>query len=555
MHYGSFIVKRLGIATEKYAFSSLAVFSKLKKPSLTVDLSIQHEQNVETKMYWMLIHSDDLETFYKNTSASSHNYYSLGVVLDQICDSTTYIPERSHFTEFTTRIHAKYEDFTKSGIYYAIILNCDTDSNTKSMTIKSGSIKYVNPFGHLSAEVYDNLPFYGFMSIVVFVIGMIYMLSVFGVGFECQRPFGIQFIKKLIMAFNRKKDEAPAASTLPEQQQKKPKVKSYAIIVWIFVVLILFLLENSFSFAMLQHMDVYGRNNNFLFTISSLFHMCRKLFSRIFIILLCVGYGSIRDYLGGVKSFLLWTYGLAYCLAVVAYEIVDLLFVKVHVMSPIVASLLSTPVVVLDVIAFIWILAELTSLMRQLKKKNQSDRWRIFALLTSIIIAYLIVTLAWLIYTQILLDNSDQFKFDKRWETNWTIESVWSIIFLVVMSAIMIVFRKSNLAQLQQHIEKKNPLKDTLKYHKTMKHMMTRRVFMKNWRMKKNWMKSSMKNPQQWKVALPLKVTASGLDLVLISVTRKMRKIQKPWSKLTNANTRPQVLVVGLNSSLVNHLS
>ncbi|EFC48636.1 predicted protein [Naegleria gruberi] len=394
-------------------------------------------------MFSMVVFGEDLQTLFNN---ASENYYSLSSLLtDKVCENHVAISKRSHLTRFTHRMHAKYEDFTKSGIYYAIILNCDTDSSQKSMTITTGTIRYTNPFGQLSAEQYSNLPFYAIMSIATFSIGIIYILSVLGFEIECKRPFGIQFIKKLLFWRKDTTRETQAPKKKPEKL-----VGSYSIIVWICVVLLLFLFENSFSFAMYQYIDMNGLNSNFLYTGASLFHMLRKLFSRVFILLLCMGYGSIRDIIGGVKSILIWTYAFVYAMAVIASELVDMLFIKVHLMSPFVASILSTPIIFLDIIAFLWIIGELFTLMKQLKRKGQGDRLSVFISLTVTIIFYFIATVGWVVYSYFILDNSDQFQYDKRWETNWTVGAVWSIIFMVVMIAIMVIFRKSNIIKVQR---------------------------------------------------------------------------------------------------------
>ncbi|KAL9655758.1 hypothetical protein ABK040_004985 [Willaertia magna] len=472
-YYNSYIIKRFGIYTKDYVKNNLLILNNLKNPYISIDLTLTNIENnnlnlenIDHSIYVSIIHSDELEQLYLNSTTISKNSitYKNGEIKNDFTTTNTAITT-NHGNLFTNilqnlickeeysnnnlyflkiqnsnKIQIKRNEFTKSGIYYIIILNCNNQLQQINYRLMNGYIKYVNPFGYINGEYYNYIPFYGIISLITLFIGIIYIITIIG-GFECKRPFTLHLWNSLSFSNNR---------TVTDNNLK---IESYAIIVWICFLFILFLFENSFYYFYYEFLNIEGNNNHLFYTLSSFFHILRITFSRIFILLLCMGYGSIRNYLGNFKQFLLIIFGFIYFLSNLGNEIVNLLFLKVHLISPFIASLISLPNIILDIIVTIWIFIELIINLKYLKNKQQLERLNIFIKLFFILFLNFILTIIISFFYQFHLFNN-LFKNDKLFEINWTYDIYWTILFLFIFILIMFLMTPRNLGKVQQFMDK-----------------------------------------------------------------------------------------------------
>ncbi len=203
-------------------------------------------------------------------------------------------------------------------------------------------------------------------------------------------------------------------------------------------VFLLSLLESAFFYFHYQTINASGSRSPFIFTVATTISLGRRTVSRLLVLVVCMGYSIIKEQLGQ-KSFVIAVYGFTYFTVTCVSEIVNILYYKMHVLSPLVASLLSLPGLVVDALYYVWVLYELRNILRQLSVRKQVEKLVLYNRFKWLLILYVVCSMVWTVYEN-FLQLQGRREHDKRWETNWTTSAFWHMLYFVILVLTMILW-------------------------------------------------------------------------------------------------------------------
>eukprot|EP01025_Chloroclados_australasicus_P014318 TRINITY_DN16710_c0_g1_i2.p2 TRINITY_DN16710_c0_g1~~TRINITY_DN16710_c0_g1_i2.p2 ORF type:complete len:547 (+),score=64.31 TRINITY_DN16710_c0_g1_i2:49-1641(+) len=164
----------------------------------------------------------------------------------------------------------------------------------------------------------------------------------------------------------------------------------------------------------------------------------RKAFSRVVVLLVAMGYGTIRPTLGDLNKKVLFL-GVVYLLAILAYDVTSNVG-KVDDFNGIERLLLILPVAILDVVMFLWIFTALSRTLIKLQTKNQGAKLSLYRKFTNAIIFVVWVGALWLGY-EVWFRFSDP--DNEKWRYEYVCNGFWYVLNLVFLMVICFLFTPS----------------------------------------------------------------------------------------------------------------
>jgi len=265
----------------------------------------------------------------------------------------------------------------------------------------SGETVWMNPYGHLPGQLYGFLPFYGWMCVVYLIAAAIW----FGLN--------AMYWKDLLHVQN-----------------------------CITGVLAMCLLEMATWFFDYVNLNNNGIRHKAPFILGMMTSVTRKTISRMLVVAVSMGYGVVKPILGDEKKKINLCGAVYWCFAF-AFEVL-IHYSQTQEVSPILRTILTPPVAILDGYFWWWIFDSLNTTITFLVQKRQSFKLALYkrfswVLGTALAVAFVFACYQlYYVWMKLYLVN---------WQIMWVLEvGFWQALFTAVFFAIMVLWRPSNHA-------------------------------------------------------------------------------------------------------------
>ena len=310
-------------------------------------------------------------------------------------------------------------EITSSGVYELLYINCK-GSDLGDVVI-DGSITYVNPFGHLSAESYPLLWFFGFMTFALIIIG-----TVWGV----------------FMLIHR--------SVLISLQH------------FLSVLLVLEFVEAFTWFIMLWVSNRTGTIHWGWITLTVLTSSIKRTSVGLLYLLISLGYGIMnKAKISDNRRLIALVIGFYFAVStgqelVTAYIREGIVSSDTEVLLGFVSLILLFPSVVIPLGLFWWICACLSKTLQKVKLRNQQKKLELYTkIMISLIVACVVTLLMLLMQTGISIVDSDEI-----WRVWWLFTSYWFILFFGLTISLLLLFHPSKNEEWLSYTKRENLTSD-----------------------------------------------------------------------------------------------
>jgi hypothetical protein len=270
----------------------------------------------------------------------------------------------------------------------------------------TGETHWLNPYGYLPGELYGLMPFFGVMASLYFLMAVAWVVL-------C-----CCFWSELLLLQG-----------------------------WISVVLLLGLLENTLKFGDFLKWNSDGERAASVLAASIVFGATKRALSRVLVVLVSSGYAVVKPTLGPVipRAGVL---GLAYFSCALVYDLlVDLPSNSKFLGKPSVLDTLTFLIVLLatiDVIFYSWILSALVNTLTFLEHKRESIKLTLFRRFRAVLVLSVAFSCAWGLYS---VTASSEGYFEDHWRSEWSVNAVWEVIYVMLLLAIGFLWMPNKNAQ------------------------------------------------------------------------------------------------------------
>eukprot|EP01024_Parvocaulis_polyphysoides_P036503 TRINITY_DN3244_c2_g2_i2.p1 TRINITY_DN3244_c2_g2~~TRINITY_DN3244_c2_g2_i2.p1 ORF type:complete len:544 (+),score=43.31 TRINITY_DN3244_c2_g2_i2:45-1634(+) len=276
---------------------------------------------------------------------------------------------------------------TKTGMYYLWFVACGQDLASLQV---SGHTVWKNPFGYLPGMMSPNLKFFGLMALAYLILALVWMVLCF---VNWRDLITLQHCISLVIAMD--------------------------------------MMEMStwyFDYVTFNHSGFRPEGT----TLWAVILGCiRKTFSRVLVLLVAMGYGTVRPTLGGLSKRVI-AVGIAYLAAILVYD----LYFNVGQIDDLegwMRILLVLPASLLDAVFILWIFTALSRTLTQLQKKNQGVKLMLYRRFTNALAITVWIAVLWLVY-ELWFRFSDP--DNEKWRYEWLCNAFWYMLnfgFLVLI--------------------------------------------------------------------------------------------------------------------------
>lgn len=291
----------------------------------------------------------------------------------------------------------KYE-VKESQIHIIAVAVCDARVGEITFT---GDTVWMNPYGHLPGQLYGFLPFYGYMCIV-------YLVAAFGWFL-----LNALYWKDLLHVQN-----------------------------CITGVLAMCLLEMATWYFDYLNLNNNGVRHKAPFILGMMTSVSRRTVARMLVVAVSMGYGVVKPILGDEKKKIILLGAVYWCFAF-AFEVL-IHYSQTQEVSPILRTILTPPVAILDGYFWWWIFDSLNNTISGLVAKRQNFKlalYKRFSWVLGIALAIAFIFACYQLYyvwMKMYLVN---------WQIMWVLEvGFWQALFTGVFVAIMLLWRPSEHA-------------------------------------------------------------------------------------------------------------
>jgi len=286
----------------------------------------------------------------------------------------------------------------ESQIHIIAIAVCD--ANVGQVTI-SGTTEWMNPYGHLPGQLFGFLPFYGWMCVVYIVASVMWLL------------LNALYWKELLHVQN-----------------------------CITGVLTMCLIEMLIWYYDYLYLNNNGVRRSEVFAFGMIISVSRRTIARMLVVAVSMGYGVVKPILGDEKKKIL-ILGAVYWVFAFVFE-VFIHYSQTQELPPILRTILTPPVAILDGYFWWWIFASLNETVANLKQKRQIAKLILFTKFSwclgfSLVIAFVFAFFQlYYVWMKMYLE---------RWDLMWLLEvGFWQALFTVVLFCIMMLWKPSRHA-------------------------------------------------------------------------------------------------------------
>ncbi|CAG8557665.1 25716_t:CDS:2, partial [Racocetra persica] len=287
----------------------------------------------------------------------------------------------------------------KTGFYCVAALSSPDLNKTSYFMIK---VDWRNPYGELPASDYPKLPFYGLLSLVYLVIGVIWMA----------------------LSIIHWRDILP--------------VQNYISSVILFL-----MLEMAFNWGYWENYNNFGVSSTFLLCLVVVLNAGRNSISFFMLLIVCMGYGVVKPTLGNTMN---------KCRALAAAHFIfgviyaaGTMLVDPDTSGPLV-FLVIFPLALTMTAFYIWTLQSITNTLQTLEIRRQSVKSLMYKRLYRLLVfSVSVLGIFFFINTFNYLHRGDSDWIPKYWQWKWFLLDGWlNILYLIVFSVILIIWRPTH---------------------------------------------------------------------------------------------------------------
>lgn len=286
-------------------------------------------------------------------------------------------------------------DVNKSNLFYLYLVKCPSPINS---VVINGDIQFVNPYGYIPGERVGILFFVAFLSSIYVITAAVWTVKCI---FQ-RRYFG-------------------------------------SIHLAITIVLVMCILECVADFIDLIYYNNHGYHTFFFLLSAISTTLIRKVVTRVMVLLICLGYGSIKGRLSKPVWIYILSYAILYFIFTSINDILHLLSLDSKI-SNFWSSLTFVPVALMDAIFYAWVFYSLSVTLVELSKKNQIEKIELFRQIMYALVFYVVVTIFLLLSAAFYGFFS---LFGRYWYLEWVYDAAFQSLFFIVFCRIMFLMRPS----------------------------------------------------------------------------------------------------------------
>eukprot|EP01027_Heterolobosea_sp_BB2_P018653 GEZU01026250.1.p1 GENE.GEZU01026250.1~~GEZU01026250.1.p1 ORF type:complete len:388 (+),score=69.68 GEZU01026250.1:432-1595(+) len=253
----------------------------------------------------------------------------------------------------------------------------------------------MNPYGQLPGQSYGILPFYGILTIAYLVVGIVWGVA---------NIIHWRDLLKLQLCIS--------------------------------AVLMLSLVESGVQYFDYFTYNINGTRAAGLVSFGLIFTLGRKTLARILVLIVSMGFGVVKPTLGST-SYAVIMYGCLYFVASCLSKIAELLYDKDQLPIPLLV-LMIVPLSLVDGGFYVWIFMSLAKTIMQLDKRRQMEKLALYNRFKWTLVLYVLASGAWIFYELYFRWSG---AVATRWQTLWTLDAYWEILFFIVFCTIMFLWR------------------------------------------------------------------------------------------------------------------
>ncbi|XP_037031882.1 transmembrane protein 87A isoform X2 [Bradysia coprophila] len=281
---------------------------------------------------------------------------------------------------------------TRDGVYYFLLtLQSSNDFNA------SVHVEMKATYGFLSAVDYPLLPFYLIMCLVYVVFGIIWLTVSF---MQWRDLLRIQF--------------------------------------WIGGVILLGMLEKAMFYAEYQGINSNGVSVQGAVLVAEWVSCAKRTLARMLVIIVSLGFGIVKPRLGPMLHRVVGTGTLYFVLACVE-SYLRVMHVKNDPSNRILVA--SIPLAVLDSAICWWIFTSLVQTTRTLRLRRNMVKLALYRHFTNTLIFAVIASVIFMLFS---IKTHRLSKCLQNWKELWQDEAFWHVLFSLLLSVIMILWRPTN---------------------------------------------------------------------------------------------------------------
>jgi len=280
---------------------------------------------------------------------------------------------------------------TQTGLHYLMYSSCQPDAGDVFI---DGHNIWMNPYGHLPGELYFNMPFFFWMTILHLVAILLWGALL------------IRFREEL----------------LPVQGH-------------IAGVLLLAMLEVQLWYLHYNAFNDHGVRPSALTIAAILSSTVKKTVSRLLVLAVCMGYGIVKPNLGN-RAWQIVGFGVIYCVFSTVLDVVKTLSHDTDYSGGFFV-LVIIPVAVLDSVFYLWTFMSLYDVVAQLEERRQTVKLQLYRRFIWVLGVCMVLSCGWVLYQMYFLYGN---MFPFAWQTAWMFDAYWYVLSFAILLAIMFLW-------------------------------------------------------------------------------------------------------------------
>ena len=177
-----------------------------------------------------------------------------------------------------------------------------------------------------------------------------------------------------------------------------------------------------------------------------LFGVLKRSISRVFVLMVAMGYGTVKPNLGEDTKKILAA-GLFYAVTSFIYDISSSMSPTTHIAEPSDSSMMTLVVVGLaavDSMFYIWTFAAVNELIITLTARKQKLKALLYTRFQMVLYVSCILSVVWLLYSTFFILNDSM---DHNWEERWAVDAMYEIIYLIIFLVMAVLWAPSKNSQ------------------------------------------------------------------------------------------------------------
>lgn len=217
---------------------------------------------------------------------------------------------------------------------------------------------------------------------------------------------------------------------------------------WITIILVCAMLEASFIYEHYLMWNEYGTADvaKSLEVFGIMFGVLKRSISRVFVLMVAMGYGTVKPNLGEDTKKILCA-GLFYAAVSFIYDISSSMSPTTHIAEPSDSSFMTLVVVGLaavDSMFYIWTFAAVNELIITLTARKQTLKALLYTRFQMVLYVSCILSIVWLLYSTFFILNDSK---DHNWEKRWAVDAMYEIIYLIIFLVMAVLWAPSKNSQ------------------------------------------------------------------------------------------------------------